>query len=155
MNYAANGTTAAELVSERANADKLFMGLMTFGNGGVRKQDVTVAKNYLNDKEIKRLNNVVSAYFDIAELRALDGVKTTMQDYINQLDKLIVSMDRKVLQSSGVVSKIEAEKKAHAEYKKFQVKTLSPVEKEYLENIKTLEKKVVKKTQSISPKSKK
>lgn len=145
LHYAANGKTAAELINERADADKPFMGLMAFSSGRIRKQDVTVAKNYLDDKEIKRLNNVVSAYFDIAELRALDGAKTTMQDYIDQLDKLVASMDRKVLQNAGTVSKIEAEKKAYEEYRKFQAKTLSPVEKEYLESIKSLEKKVEKK----------
>ena len=145
LHYAANGKTAAELVSERADAEKPFMGLMTFGKDGVRKSEVTVAKNYLSENEIKRLNNVVSAYFDIAELRALDGVKTTMQDYLNQLDKLIASMDRAVLQEAGKVSKIEAEKKAHEEYRKYQAKTLSPVEEAYLENMKALEKKIEKK----------
>ncbi|MCK9379333.1 MAG: virulence RhuM family protein [Candidatus Moranbacteria bacterium] len=145
LHYAANGKTAAELISERANADKPFMGLMVFGDGGIKKRDIIIAKNYLNDKEIKRLNNVVSAYFDIAELRALDEVETMMQDYINQLDKLIASMDRKVLQNAGKVSKIEAEKKAYAEYRKFQTKTLSPAEEAYLKNIKAIEKKVEKK----------
>jgi hypothetical protein len=144
LHYAANGKTAAELVSERVDAEKPFMGLMTFGKDGVRKSDVTVAKNYLSAQEIKRLNNVVSAYFDIAELRALDGIKTTMKDYLNQLDKLIVSMDRSVLQDAGKVSKIEAEAKAYGEYQKYQVKTLSPVEEKYLESVKLLEKKVKK-----------
>ena len=142
LHYAANGKTAAELISERANADRPFMGLMTFGKDGVRKSDVVVAKNYLSETEIKRLNNVVSAYFDIAELRALDEMKTTMRDYVDQLDKLIASMDRAVLQNAGKVSKIEAEKKAVEEYGKYQAKTLSPVEKAYLESIKALEKKV-------------
>lgn len=145
LHYAANGKTAAELVSERADATKPFMGLMTFHEDGVRKSDVTIAKNYLSEKELKRLNNVVSAYFDIAELRALDGIQTTMQDYLNQLDKLITSMDRSVLQNAGKVSKIEAEKKAHEEYRKYQAQTLSPVEEAYLENIKVLEKEVEKK----------
>lgn len=145
LHYAANGKTAAELVSERVDADKPFMGLMTFGKHGVRKSDVTIAKNYLSETEIKRLNNVVSAYFDIAELRALDGVKTTMQDYLDQLDKLIASMDRAVLQDAGKVSKIEAEKKAHEEYSKYRVKTLSPVEEEYIKNMKKIEKDIKKK----------
>lgn len=142
LHYAANGRTAAELISERADADKPFMGLMTFGKDGVRKTDVAVAKNYLDDIEIKRLNNVVSAYFDIAELRALDQKPTTMQDYIVQLDKLIASMDRDVLQNAGKISRIEAEAKAYAEYKKYQVKTLSVAEKDYLEAIKSLGKEV-------------
>jgi len=148
LHYAANGKTAAELISERADSDKPFMGLMTFHKDGVRKSDVTIAKNYLSEQEIKRLNNVVSAYFDIAELRALDGIKTTMQDYINQLDKLIASMDRAVLQNAGKVSKIEAEKKAHEEYQKYLAKTLSPVEEAYLESIKALKKKIEKKVKA-------
>lgn len=145
LHYAANGKTAAELVAERADAEKPFMGLMTFTGDGVRKSDVVIAKNYLSELEIKKLNNVVSAYFDIAELRALDGIKTTMQDYLNQLDKLIASMDRAVLQNAGAVSKIEAEKKAYEEYQKYQEKTLSSVEEAYLENIKVIEKRVAKK----------
>ena len=145
LHYAANCKTAAELISERVNADKPFMGLMTFSKDGVRKSDITVAKNYLSEIEIKKLNNVVSAYFDIAELRALDQKETCMQDYLNQLDNLIASMDRKVLKDAGTISKIEAEAKAHTEYKKYQTKTLSEVEKEYLENIKKVEKNVTKK----------
>jgi len=101
LHYAVNGKTAAELISERVDADKPFMGLMTFSKDEVRKSDITVAKNYLTEQELKKLNNIVSAYFDIAELRALDGIQTTMNDYINQLDKLIVSMDRNVLQNAG------------------------------------------------------
>ncbi len=145
LHYAANGKTASELISERADADKPFMGLMTFSKDGVRKSDITVAKNYLTEQELKKLNNIVSAYFDIAELRAIDGIQTTMEDYINQLDKLVVSMDRTVLQNAGKISKIEAEVKALAEYKKYQIKTLSPVEEDYLESIKAVEKKVKKK----------
>jgi len=145
LHYAANGKTAAEIIVERVDADKPFMGLMTFGKAGVHKKDVTVAKNYLDEQEIKRLNNVVAAYFDIAELRAIDGTKTTMQDYLGNLDKLISSMDRAVLQDAGKVSKIEAEAKAHAEYFRYQAKTLSPVEEAYLESMKGLEKKVEKK----------
>jgi len=155
LHYAANGKTAAELISERVDADKPFMGLMTFGKDGVRKADVTVAKNYLSETEIKRLNNVVSAYFDIAELRALDQKPTTMKDYISQLDKLIASMDRAVLNNGGKVSHIEAEAKALVEYAKYQVKTLSPVEGAYLDTIKTIQKKVEKKIKTHKPSRKK
>ncbi len=155
LHYAANGKTAAELISERVDADKPFMGLMTFGKDGVRKTDIMVAKNYLSEQEIKRLNNVVSAYFDIAELRALDEKPTTMQDYINQLDKLIASMDRAVLNDAGKVSHIEAEAKAHAEYAKYQVKTLSSVEGAYIDSMRTLQKKVEKKVKGKKPNDKK
>lgn len=145
LHYAANGKTAAELIAQRADAGKPFMGLMAFSKNGVRKSDVVVAKNYLSETEIKRLNNVVSAYFDIAELRALDHLPTKMSDYINQLDKLIASMDRAILQDAGKISHIEAQAKALLEYKKYQEKTLSEVEKSYLENINALEKKIAKK----------
>jgi hypothetical protein len=142
LHYAANGKTAAEIILERANADRDFMGLLNIGKSGLHKADVTVAKNYLSETELKRLNNIVSAYFDIAELRAIDQKPTYMRDYINQLDKLIASMDRQILQDAGKVSKIEAEAKAHAEYAKYQIKTLSPVETEYLKSIKEVGKKV-------------
>ncbi len=155
LHYAANGKTAAELISERVDADKPFMGLMSFSEFGIRKNDVTVAKNYLTGKEIKRLNNVVSAYFDIAELRSIDEIKTTMQDYLKQLDKLIASMDRKVLRDAGKISHIEAEAKALKEYKKYQTKNLSKVEKAYLDNINALQRKVAKKTKVSNDKSKK
>ncbi len=146
LHYAANGKTAAEIISERVDAKKPFMGLMTFSERGIIKSDVVIAKNYLTAEEIKKLNNVVSAYFDIAELRALDRIPTKMKDYIEQLDKLILSMDRKVLENAGKISHTEAEAKALREYKKYQVKNLSNVEQAYLSSINTLEKKVKKST---------
>jgi len=145
LHYAANGKTAAELITERADADRPFMGLMSFSKDGVRKADVIVAKKYLTETEIKRLNNVVSAYFDIAELNALGQKPTTMGDYINQLDKLIASMDRAVLGDAGEISHIEAQAKALAEYKNYQTKTLSAVEKSYVKSINAIEKNVAKK----------
>lgn len=146
LHYAANGKTAAEIISERVDAEKPFMGLMTFSGRGIIKSDVLIAKNYLKAEEIKKLNNVVSAYFDIAELRALDRIPTKMKDHIEQLDKLILSMDRKVLKNAGKISHTEAEAKALREYKKYQVKNLSNVEQAYLSSINTLEKKVKKST---------
>jgi len=146
LHYAANGKTAAEIIAERANAKKPFMGLMTFSGQGITKSDVVIAKNYLTISEIKKLNNVVSAYFDIAELRALDKIPTKMEDHIKQLDKLILSMDRAVLKNAGNTSHIEAEAKALKEYAKYQVKNLSNIEKEYLSSINKLEKKVRKHT---------
>jgi len=114
-------------------------------NGGVSKKDIVIAKNYLNEKELKVLNNIVSAFFDLAEVRVMEHKPMYMKDWIAQLDKLISVFDKKVLTEAGSVSHAEALKKAEAEYKKFQAKTLSPVEKAYLENIKLLEKKVEKK----------
>jgi len=145
LHYAAHGNTAAEVIIKRANAGKPFMGLLSFSNGGVSKKDIVIAKNYLNEKELKVLNNIVSAFFDLAEVRVMEHKPMYMKDWIAQLDKLISVFDKKVLTGAGSVSHAEALKKAEAEYKKFQAKTLSPVEKAYLENIKLLEKKVEKK----------
>ena len=148
LHYAAHGNTAAEVIIKRANAGKPFMGLLSFSNGGVSKKDIVIAKNYLNEKELKVLNNIVSAFFDLAEVRVMEHKPMYMKDWIAQLDKLISVFDKKVLTEAGSVSHAEALKKAEAEYKKFQAKTLSPVEEAYLENIKLLEKKVEKKLKS-------
>jgi len=145
LHYAAHGNTAAEVIIKRANAGKPFMGLLSFSNGGVSKKDIVIAKNYLDEKELKVLNTIVSAFFDLAEVRVMEHKPMYMKDWIAQLDKLISVFDKKVLTEAGSVSHAEALKKAEAEYKKFQAKTLSPVEKAYLENIKLLEKKVEKK----------
>ena len=145
LHYAAHGNTAAEVIVKRANSGKPFMGLLSFSNGGVSKKDIVIAKNYLNEKELKVLNNIVSAFFDLTEVRVMEHKLMYMKDWITQLDKLISVCDKKVLTEAGSVSRAEAIKKAENEYKKFQAKTLSPVEKAYLENIKLLEKKVEKK----------
>ena len=147
LHYAAHGNTAAEVIIKRANAGKPFMGLLSFSNGGVSKKDIVIAKNYLNEKELKVLNNIVSAFFDLAEVRVMEHKPMYMKDWIVQLDKLISVFDKKVLTEAGSVSHAEALKKAEAEYKKFQAKTLSPVEKAYLENIKLVEKKIKDKNQ--------
>ena len=148
LHYAAHGNTASEVIVKRANAGKPFMGLLSFSNGGVSKKDIVIAKNYLDEKELKVLNNIVSAFFDLAEVKVMEHKPMYMKDWIAQLDKLISVFDKKVLTEAGSVSHAEALKKAEAEYKKFQAKTLSPVEEAYLENIKLLEKKVEKKLKS-------
>lgn len=148
LHYAANGKTAAEIINERANAEKPFMGLLTFTGNEVTKADIATAKNYLSETEIKRLNNIVSAYFDIAELRAIDEIPTKMADYLSQLDKLMQSMDRKILQNAGSISHVEAEAKALREYKKYKNQTLSDVETEYLKSINAIAKKISKKVKN-------
>src|SRR3989338_2283704 len=142
LHYAAHGNTASEVILKRANAGKPFMGLLSFSNSGVSKKDIAIAKNYLDEKELKVLNNIVSAFFDLAEVKALEHEPMYMKDWIAQLDKLIGVFDKKVLTEAGSVSHSEALKKAEVEYKKFQAKTLSPVEKAYLESLKVLEKEV-------------
>ncbi len=145
LHYAAHGKTAAEVIMERVNAGKPFMGLLSFSGGSVSKKDIAIAKNYLNEKELRILNNIVSAFFDLAEVKAMDHKPMYMRDWITELDKLISVFDKKVLTEAGAVSHAEAMKKAEAEYKKYQVQNISEVEKAYLDTIKTLQKKVEKK----------
>ncbi|EKD56498.1 MAG: hypothetical protein ACD_58C00167G0001 [uncultured bacterium] len=121
------------------------MGLLSFSNNGVSKKDIVIAKNYLTEKELKVLNNMVSAFFDLAEVKVMDHEPTYMKDWIVRLDKLIGVFDKKILTEAGFVSHAEATKKAEAEYKKYQTQILSPVEKSYLDTIKTIQKKVEKK----------
>ena len=144
LHYAAHGHTAAEVIFERADAEKPFMGLTTFSGEQPELKDISIAKNYLDEKEIKILNNLVAGYFDLAEINAIEHRPMYMSDYVELLDSLLTSGSRKVLTDAGKISHKQAVDKALKEYRKYQVKTLSPVEKAYLETIKTLEKKVKK-----------
>ena len=145
LHYAAHGHTAAEVIYERADADKPFMGLTTFAGEQPTKTDVTVAKNYLSEEELKVLNNLVSGYFDFAEIQAIRHKPMYMADYIEQLDNILTSTGEKLLSGAGRVSHRQAEEKAIAEYRKYQVRTLSPVEQAYMDSIKTLTAKTSKK----------
>ena len=145
LHYAAHGHTAAEVIFERANAEKPFMGLTTFSGSMPTRKDVVVAKNYLDEKELKVLNNLVSGYFDFAEVQAIRHNQMHMSDYVEHLDKVLSSTGEKLLENAGSVSHKQAVDKALDEYRKYQVLTLSPVEKAYLETIKSIEKKVKKK----------
>ncbi len=146
LHYAAHGNTAAEVIAKRADAGKPFMGLLSFSGGDVRKKEIAIAKNYLTEPELKILNNIVSAYFDLAEVKAMNHDPMQMLDWIAQLDRMIEIFDKKVLTDAGKVSHDKALAKAEKEYRKYQVKTLSPVEEAYLDTIKTLQKQVEKKT---------
>lgn len=145
LHYAAHGHTAAEVIYERADADKPFMGLTTFAGEQPAKTDVTIAKNYLSEDELKVLNNLVSGYFDFAEIQAIRHKPMYMADYIKQLDNILASTGEKLLSGAGRVTHKQAEEKAIAEYRKYQVKTLSPVEQAYMDSIKTLTAKTSKK----------
>ena len=136
LHYAAHGHTAAEVIYERADADKPFMGLTTFSGELPALKDIGIAKNYLNENELKILNNLVSGYFDIAEINALEHKPMYMSDYIRQLDSVLTSGNRPLLEGSGSVSHAQALEKATAEYRKYQNNTLSPVEEAYLETVK-------------------
>ena len=140
LHFATHGNTAAEVLYNRADAEKDFMGLTTFSGDFPTKKDVVIAKNYLSEKELKVLNNLVSAYFDLAEINAIEHNTMYMADYVEQLDKILSSTGKGILENAGSVSHKQAVEKAEAEYQKFIQKNLSPVEKEYLEVIKNLEK---------------
>ena len=140
LHYAAHGHTAAEVIYERADADKPFMGLTHFEGELPALKDVKIAKNYLSESELKILNNLVSGYFDLAEINAIEHKPMYMSDYVEQLDSVLSSGKRKLLEGAGSVSHEKAMKKAESEYRKYQVATLSPVEEAYLESLKTVEK---------------
>lgn len=140
LHFAIHGNTAAEVIYNRADAEKDFMGLTTFSGDFPTKKDVVIAKNYLSEKELKVLNNLVSAYFDLAEINAIEHNTMYMADYVEQLDKILSSTGKDILENAGSISHKQAVEKAEAEYQKFIQKNLSPVEKEYLEAIKNLEK---------------
>lgn len=145
LHYAAHGHTATEVIYERADADKPFMGLTSFAGGQPVKSDVVNAKNYLYEDELKVLNNLVSGYFDFAEIQAIRHQPMYMADYIRQLDNILASTGEKLLSGAGRVSHKQAEEKAVAEFRKYQAKTLSPVEEAYFETIKTLTAKTSRK----------
>jgi hypothetical protein len=141
LHYATHGNTASEVIYNRADADKEFMGLTNFKGEQVTKKDTEIAKNYLDEKELKVLNNIVSGYFDFAEARAIEQQTMKMQDYIKQLDAILSADGRKLLNDAGTVSHNQAIEKAHSEYKKYVQTTLSSIEREYLNNIKMLSAK--------------
>ena len=142
LHYAAHAHTAAEVIYERADSDKPFMGLTVFAGDHPSLKEVVIAKNYLTEEELKILNNLVSGYFDFAEIQAMKRKPMYMADYIKQLDNILSATGEKVLQNAGRVSHQEAIEKATTEFKKYQVKTLSAVEEDYLRTLKSLEKKL-------------
>ena len=148
MHFAAHGHTAPEIVYLRADSTKENIGLSVFQGSHPRKDEVTVAKNYLNKKELNILNRITSAYLEFAELQAIRQKPMTMKDWIAKLDDFIKMTGSELLQNAGTISKLEAENKALAEYTKYK-KTikdeLSEVEKHFLESIKETQKQIEKK----------
>lgn len=142
LHYAAHGHTAAEVIYQRADAEKPFMGLTSFSGELPALKDIGIAKNYLEENELKVLNNLVSGYFDLAEINAIEHKPMYMDDYVKQLDSVLSSGNRKLLTGSGSVSHKQALEKANSEYRKYQEITLTPVEKAYLESIKEVSKEV-------------
>jgi len=139
IHYAVHGQTAAEVIFDRADAEKEFMGLMSFPGSRPYLKDVVVAKNYLNEKELRSLGQIVSGYLDFAERQAERKQAMTMKKWALHLDKILTMSGEKLLQGAGSVSHETAIEKATAEYKKYQQKTLSEVEIKYLESLKVIE----------------
>ncbi|MGX7075988.1 virulence RhuM family protein [Globicatella sanguinis] len=142
LHYAAHGQTAAEVIYQRADASQPFMGLTTFAGAIPTLKDIQVAKNYLKEDELKILNNLVSGYFDFAEVQAIQHNPMHMSDYVDHLDRVLSVTGRPVLQSAGKISHQQAMDKAKKEYREYQKNTLSPVEEDYLQTIKALEQEV-------------
>lgn len=145
IHYAVSHQTAAEIIYSRADAQKEFMGLTTFKGKEPHLSDAIVAKNYLDEKELRTMGQIVSGYLDFAERQAERHQPMTMKDWAEHLDKILTATGEDLLQGAGSVSHQKAVSKAKDEYQKYQAKTLSAVEKDYLESLKTIEKQIEKK----------
>lgn len=145
IHYAIHGQTAAEVIYTRADAEKDFMGLTTFAGKQPTLKEAVVAKNYLNEKELRSMGQLVSGYLDFAERQAEREQVMTMQDWADHLDRILTMSGEQLLQGNGSISHKQAVDKATDEYKKYKAKTLSEVEEDYLNSIKMLEQKAEKK----------
>ena len=153
LHFAAHGKTASEIIYFRVDSDKAFAGLTSFKGSRPTQAEAMVAKNYLSEQELKVLNNIVSAYFDFAELNAIEEREMRMADFVRELDRILSSAGRKLLEKAGTISHTQAEAKAKLEYQKYKAKTLEQVEKEYLKAIGALEHQA--KSESQKKRSKK
>ena len=145
IHYAIHGHTAAELIVERADAEKDFMGLLTFKGNHPTLIEAKTAKNYLNEKELRAMGQLVSGYLDFAERQAEREQVMTMNDWAAYLDRILTMSGEQLLQGSGSVSHEEAMEHATMEYRKYKQRTLSDVERDYLFSIKSIEDSVKKK----------
>ena len=145
IHYAISGETAAEVIYHRADAEKEFMGLTTFLGNHPTLKEAKVAKNYLNEKELRSMGQLVSGYLDFAERQAERKIAMTMTDWAKHLDGILTSTGEQLLVGNGSISHNQAMKKAEEEYKKYKARTISNVEKDYLESICELEEKAKKK----------
>lgn len=139
LHYAAHGNTASEVIYLRVDSDKPFAGIMSFKGDQPTQAEAMIAKNYLSEQELKVLNNLVSAYFDLAELNAIEERAMTMVDYVEELDRILSSTGRKVLDNAGKISMKQAKEKAKVEYRQYKGKNLAQVEQDYLKTITSLE----------------
>lgn len=144
LHFAAHGHTASEVIYLRVDSDKPFAGLTSFKGSQPTQAEAMVAKNYLNEKELRVLNNIVSAYFDLAEVNAIEEREMRMADYVRELDSILSSTGRKLLENAGTISTSQAKEKARSELQKYKALNLDKVEKDYLETISKLEKQAKK-----------
>ncbi len=145
IHYAIHGQTAAEVIYTRADAEKEFMGLTTFVGNQPTLKEAVVAKNYLNEKELRAMGQLVSGYLDFAERQAEREQAMTMKDWAEHLDRILTMTGEQLLQGNGSISHKQAVNKATDEYKKYKARTISDVEEDYLNSIKMLEQKADKK----------
>ena len=141
IHFAIHGYTAAELIVERADAEKDFMGLLTFKGTQPTLSEARTAKNYLDDKELRSMGQLVSGYLDFAERQAEKELPMTMNDWANYLDRILTMSGEQLLQDAGKVSHSEAMEHATNEYRKYKQRTISDVEHDYLDAIKRLGRK--------------
>ena len=139
IHYAVSGETAAEVIYHRADAEKEFMGLMSFAGEQPTLQEAKIAKNYLDEKELKAMGQLVSGYLDFAERQAERKQAMSMADWAKHLDGILTSTGEKLLTGAGSISHEAAMAKAETEYKKYKNRILSNVEKDYLQSMKLLE----------------
>lgn len=145
IHYAIHGQTATEVIYTRADAEKDFVGLTTFAGKQPTLKEATVAQNYLDEKELRSMGQLVSGYLDFAERQAEREQAMTMQDWAEHLDRILTMSGEQLLSGNGSVSHKQAVDKATVEYRKYKAKILSDVEQDYLDSIKILEQKVDKK----------
>ena len=140
IHYAVHGQTAAEVIFSRADAEQAFMGLKSFEGNRPHLKDAVVAKNYLDEKELRAMGQIVSGYLDFAERQAEKEIPMTMKDWAQHLDRILTTTGEQLLEGNGSVSHENAIEKATNEYRKYQQKTLSEVEMAFLESVETLNK---------------
>lgn len=138
IHYAIHGNTAAELIMQRADAEKDFMGLFTFRGTQPTLEEARTAKNYLDEKELRAMGQLVSGYLDFAERQAEREQPMTMEDWAKYLDSILTMTGEKLLQGAGSVSHAEAMEHATGEYRKYKQRVISDVEQDYLDSIKLL-----------------
>ena len=140
IHYAVSGETAAEIIYNRADAEKDFMGLMTFAGNQPTLSEAKTAKNYLDEKELRAMGQLVSGYLDFAERQAEREIPMTMKDWAEHLDGILTSTGEQLLIGAGSISHDKAMLKAETEYKKYKQRTISDAERDYLEAIDELKK---------------